>query len=411
MIIALKKEELEWLAKKGKKRQGAGKNPTVYKKKNKPYSNNKNSSSVVVKITGGAKDSESSKEHANYISRNGKLDIFDEDGIKISKEIVNEELDSDIEIQNKNSRRIEKTKKTYQIMFSLKGKTDPEKLKKIVHEVAKENFKNYKFYYAVHEDTDNTHVHMIVSKQPKIMQKRLDIRKSKLNKIKSDYARIASQNGLNATFSSISERDKKENRESLAKKREHANIYKLVDFGYEKFKFRENGKPSFYIIVENKNGTLKDHFSIGLADEIDSKNIKIGDYIKIKKEQDSTVEGTRFKKSIWNLEKVENPFKYQFENIVVQDFGEAQYRFDKRGKPSYYLLYKDENGKIQEKWDIRLKKIIENNHLKTNDRIKIDLKNLYIQNTSEEKIQSFKQEVQEKSEKDKKEATAGRLKL
>lgn len=132
--LSLTKEDLEWLARKSKsigyyRRHypvTQRKNNVSYKSENTTYENSKNADSVVVKITDGAKNFEHAKYHTSYISRNGKLEIYDDDNLIISPDDMNAELNIDCALQDQISERAKNSKKTYQMMFSLKGKNDPE---------------------------------------------------------------------------------------------------------------------------------------------------------------------------------------------------------------------------------------------------------------------------------------------
>lgn len=185
------------------------KNNIAYKKSGGDYSNNKNQHHIMTKITGGAKDSSMIKNHLDYISRNGELKLYDDSGIEVSKDDASDHL-----IDNANSVKWRKdAKKTYQVMFSRKGKTSEEDFKNIVRETVSNQFPNHDFYYALHDDTDNTHVHVVISKIDKNFKNRLDLNKKKLNNLKSEFANTLNKHGYKADYF-ISESERKRVRES-----------------------------------------------------------------------------------------------------------------------------------------------------------------------------------------------------
>ncbi|MDH2998044.1 hypothetical protein A1D22_09155 [Pasteurellaceae bacterium LFhippo2] len=316
--------ETRLIARKGKgvkvkKNSGQSiKNNVAYSKikaTSDPYRNAKNNKHVVVKITGGAKNAKSAYNHFDYISRNNQIPIFDELGEKLPLKQAKSEIDDLMDSLEKSRKD---AKRTYQIAFSRSGKTDPELLKQIVFETVKSQFPNNRFYYAVHEDTDNTHVHVVIERKTKGVDQLLEINKNKLNQLKKCFAETQNRYGLQAIFLSETDKQKKrKNTLSQDKKREDkrkgANEYTVLDFGRGKYKFQENGKPSFYLFVETKNGEVKEHWSLGLQEEIGKKGVKIGDKITLKKTNITNKKELDnngfFQKSTWNIEILERKGK------------------------------------------------------------------------------------------------------
>ncbi|MDP8042520.1 relaxase/mobilization nuclease domain-containing protein [Pasteurella atlantica] len=363
---------------------------SVVKNPSKKYSNSANRNHIVVKITGGAKDKISNKNHIDYITRNGKIPIYDQDGYKSYREIATKNINRLIDYDDSK----EGSKKTYQIVFSLSGKTDEDTLKEIVKSVAQEQFKDNTFYYALHNDTDNTHVHLVVARKSLSCEKRLEIRKNKLNKIKEFYAKKCNEKGLNVTFESRTIKNEKEGLTPVhIEKRKNADVYKVLDYGKAPYKFKDGSKDSFYVILETKNGKLKDQWSKGFEDEIISKDIKRGDYIKIKKQNKDISSVNNFVKSVWDMEKVENPFT---ENVqaIIKDFGKESYRFEEKGKQSYYIIYEDDKGKVTDKWGLKFENYINENEIQRGDKVNINLETLSISKLNDtKKIDDFKKSI------------------
>ncbi|HDR1501678.1 TPA: relaxase/mobilization nuclease domain-containing protein [Pasteurella multocida] len=382
------KEDLWLIAKRGKGakivKSRTGKNNVVYSKikaKTNPYSNHKNNKHVLVKITGGAKTSERAKEHFNYITRNGDLLLYDDKGdlidLKIAQEEVREIIDNDLRHLRKDANR------TYQIAFSRSGKTDPTLLKQVVFETVRQQFPDNKFYYTAHEDTNNTHIHVVIERKGKNRNKILRVDKSKLNEVKKSFSEIQNKYGLEAVF--LSETDRKKQRgEQVEKskredKRKGANEYIVLDFDKAPYEFKENGKPSFYLCVETKNGEKKLHWSWGLQKEIKEKGVKLGDKITLKKikslDFDQINENGKFKKSDWKIEILEKTQDIGIEKLKVIDFGNAPYKFDSMGKPSYYVILQDDKGLNRDVWGLAIEKQIMKMGINIGDSILLDKSN------------------------------------
>lgn len=375
------KDETKLIAKKGKSinivKSRPTKNNVAYSKtvksgKTTAYSNAKNANHIVTKITGGATDKPRMKGHFEYITRNGDIPLFNENGEQVGLRDTINDTDNEMETTPYKAN----AKKTYQIVFSRKGNTDPETLKKVVLETMQSEFPNTKFYYACHQDTANTHVHVVLLRHNKDKIKH-EIKKEKLNFIKKKYAEVLNKNGIKAVF--LSETDKKKQRgEQVEKpkrenKRKGANEYIVLDFDKANYNFEENGKPSYYLMLQTKNNEKKLHWSWGLQAEIKNKGVKIGDKITLKKVQNldtGKVEDTgKFKRSDWSIEIVEQSQGLSMQEFKLTDFGKAPYKFDEVGKPSYYVILEDHKGRKKDYWGKDFEQMIAQNQLKIGDKV------------------------------------------
>lgn len=384
------KDEFRLITKKGRSVQSGEKSPShiknniAYSKAGKNYGNPKNRHHVVVKITGGAKNHERSREHLNYVTRNDELPLFDENGSKISLKSAKNETDKILDELNDvraDARRF------YNIAFSRHGKTDPELLKAIVRETIQQQFPNNKFYYAVHDDTANTHVHVVIERKGKTRQgKLLEINKKKLNEIKKQYAEIQNKHGLEAVF--LSESDKQALRKQTLKsgeenpkredKRKGANEYIVLDFDKAPYEFKDDGKPSFYLCLQTKNNEKKFHWSWGLQAELQKKGVRIGDKITLKKVRSLDVEKQEngvFKKSSWEINVLDKSQDLSLEQFKVVDVGKAPYKFDETGKPSFYVLMQNHQGRVKDYWGKSLEKMLADKGIKVGDSVIIDKDN------------------------------------
>ncbi|HHF4677526.1 TPA: relaxase/mobilization nuclease domain-containing protein [Haemophilus influenzae] len=384
------KDELWLIARKGKgvvtseKRHQSSKNNVVYSSfiaKNNPYSNSVNNKHVLVKITGGAKNTQAMKEHFNYITRNDELPLYDESGELINlKEAVNEvnKIIDDLEAKKLRA----DARRTYQIAFSRSGKTSPELFKQIVLETVKKELPDNKFYFALHDDTKNTHIHVVVERQGKNgTDKLLRLDKTRLNQLKKTFAETQQKYGLDAVF--LSETDKQKQRKfgsnfeqdkpKREDKRKGANEYKVLDFDKAPYEFKDNGKPSFYLCVETKNGEKKFHWSWGLQAELKQKNVRIGDKITLKKvrslDMEQKTEQGKFQKSMWKIDVLEQSQGLLMEQFKVVDFGNAPYKFDDTGKPSFYMIVQNHKGLNKDYWGKALERMIKENEIKIGDTV------------------------------------------
>lgn len=329
-----------------------------------------NSDNVVVKITGGASNSKSASRHLDYISRNNQVDIYDKDNQKIDYDEM--QLQSHDNIESDHCRS--DSKKTYQMVFSTNGINDKESLREAIMKTAQEELKGYNFYIAIHEDTKNTHAHLVVYRGNDT-GKRLKIDKKKLNQIKKKYSQNLNKVGIKSHFQSHSDKFKKsDNHHKFKKERINSNHFKLVDYGEAPYQFNVGSPNSFYALLENKNGTTKQLWSWGLKDEITKQSIKRGDIITVKKMKSDTPAIDGKNKSVWSIRKNEDQYEGKFFSIV--DYGKAKYRFNENSKESFYLLLKNSKNETKQVWNKKIERFLQDNQLKKGDNIALTDTNL-----------------------------------
>lgn len=366
------------------------------KQKISPSTNSRNSNHVVVKITGGARDKKAMKGHFEYITRNNELPLYDENGDVVDlRETI---ADTDIEMSTVKYKQ--DSRKTAQIVFSRKGITEPNLLMLSASEAIKQNFPNTKFYYACHQDTDNTHVHVVLLKHSK-ENKKHDLRKGKLVDIKRQFAKSLNLRGIVAEF--FSETDKKKLRgqsktieiEKNSNKRKEINGYTILDFDKAPYKFEVGGKPSFYIILETKNKKIKTHWSLGIQTALEESGAKIGDKVTLKQVKNVNIneknENGKFKRSSWHIE-ILGKTETKNQNYQVIDFGYAPYKFDKKGKSSFYMIIRDKDGCYKDLWGKTIEKSLLKKGIRVGDKITCDInKKIFIKVKEENIVQvSFK---------------------
>lgn len=180
---------------------------------------------VMVKVTGGGASGEGAQAHFEYIDRHGKLEIHTDDGQELAgktaaAELVNDwDLDLPIDEYAGHSRRARRTdggsskpidrrpKQVFNILFSMKEGTPPEKVLAGAQKFAREKFAlQHRYAMVLHTDQKHPHVHMVVKAENDVTGKRLNIRKAVLRQWREDFARYMREQGIEAVASSRPDR-------------------------------------------------------------------------------------------------------------------------------------------------------------------------------------------------------------
>lgn len=153
---------------------------------------------VVVKISGGGKNMRHIEAHMEYISRNGEVEIEDENGdIHKGKEAVRDVRDSWAKGKIGIPSEGEKRKEAFNIILSMPPGTDRKSVKEAAREFAKENFDNHQYVFASHEDEKHPHVHLAV-KAVSHDGIRLNPRKADLQQWREQFAEKMREQGIEA---------------------------------------------------------------------------------------------------------------------------------------------------------------------------------------------------------------------
>lgn len=184
---------------------------------------------AVVKVTKGTHGSHNTFENFNYISRNGNVPLYDQDGREITskqemKSIAREwhEISS---LSDPRSRRMN-SPDARRIIFSMPLGTDPNKVLSAVRATARTLFEGkYDYVYALHTDegkgkSPNPHVHLTVMSQD-YDGKRLQLRRGDLLIMRKVFALELRQRGIEVDASPQIARGKKIG--SLSQKSYHVN--------------------------------------------------------------------------------------------------------------------------------------------------------------------------------------------
>jgi hypothetical protein len=152
-----------------------------------------------------------------YISRKGQLPIQDEHREQIvGVESIKETHASwDLDMQRLHGGKNEPLHPSFNIIFSMPAKTDPEKMADAVRDFARKRFQGHQYVMALHtNDTDpadnppeHPHVHLILRAEDENGQ-RIYIRKSDLRTWREEFAARLRAHGVEANATSRAERGK-----------------------------------------------------------------------------------------------------------------------------------------------------------------------------------------------------------
>ena len=151
---------------------------------------------VMVKISGGGKDMRSIKSHFDYISRNGALELEDDQGrLFHGKDDVRELRDNwkGFGIPYEDGQRRE----AFNIILSMPPGTDRESVKNAAREFAGELFSEHDYVFVAHEDEKHPHIHLCV-KAVNHDGIRLNPRKADLQNWRETFVDKLSEYGIEA---------------------------------------------------------------------------------------------------------------------------------------------------------------------------------------------------------------------
>ena len=158
---------------------------------------------VNIKITGSGKHIKQIKNHLDYISRNGEKPLEDQDGnLIIGKSDVRNLRDLWQDGRHVIPLETGYKRETFNIVFSMPPGTDRLGVHNAVRDFAKEQFSsNHEYVFVSHDDTDHPHAHLVV-KAVGFNGKRLNPRKSDLQKWRQRFAERLREHGIEANATS-----------------------------------------------------------------------------------------------------------------------------------------------------------------------------------------------------------------
>lgn len=153
---------------------------------------------VMVKISGGGKNMGQIKAHLDYISRNGEVELEDENGAILRgvddvREVRDAWAKGKIGIPQEGERRRE----AFNIVLSMPPGTDRAAVKNAARQFAAEQFGNHQYVFAAHEDEKHPHVHLAVKAVDK-SGVRMNPRKADLQSWREHFADKLREQGIAA---------------------------------------------------------------------------------------------------------------------------------------------------------------------------------------------------------------------
>lgn len=160
---------------------------------------NKKLPQVVVKISGSSKGVNKAQSHADYIGRNGKVEIEDQDGnIYAGKNEQKDLLGAWGAMGMHDKHETGTRKEAFHFVFSMPKGTNPDAMKTAVRNLVKEEFDGHKFFMAQHLDTDSPHCHILLN-ATNDKGERLNPRKQDLHNYRLAFVAKLKEQGIEAT--------------------------------------------------------------------------------------------------------------------------------------------------------------------------------------------------------------------
>ena len=236
---------------------------------------------VIIKITGGARSKKGIKNTTEYISKGWQEEIIDSNGIKYK---TGEEMGNAVGILQENviANRMREEKLTHNMVFSapkIAGVKKEDTLE-AVRNILKEKYPDNYFIMAYHNETKNSHVHVVLNIH-RDTGERINIRKKDLRDIREGFCQNLIECGYDVKATRKYGYKLKEYEELVSQ--ENKNIYEVVDFGTASYQLDKKNDKNSYLIYKTANDKEVTIWGKELLDNVVSKNIKKGDLIKIKK--------------------------------------------------------------------------------------------------------------------------------
>lgn len=178
---------------------------------------------VLVKISGGGKGIRQIKDHLDYITRNGKLELEDQDGQRVlGRQAVGDLRDEwrhgAVPIPEDGTKR-----EAFNIVLSMPAGTDPLGVKRAARDFASREFAGHQYGLVLHTyETDpdptpskNPHVHLCVKARADDGI-RLNPRKADLQRWREEFAKALGEHGIEATATKRAQRLQRDRPDSQA---------------------------------------------------------------------------------------------------------------------------------------------------------------------------------------------------
>ena len=142
---------------------------------------------VMVKVTGGGRGIKAIAAHFRYISKNGRLEIEDENGTKLQGRGAVHELAEDWRFGGSYIGDEGPRREAFNIMLSMPRGTDAQIVLRAAREFAREELAEHKYVMVLHDHQANPHVHLSVRAESR-QGRRLNPRKADLHRWRETFA-------------------------------------------------------------------------------------------------------------------------------------------------------------------------------------------------------------------------------
>ena len=142
---------------------------------------------VMVKVTGGGRGMQAIAAHFRYISKNGRLDIENDQGETIRGKSSVHELAEEWRYGGTLIDEVGYRREAFNIMLSMPRGTDPLIVQKAAREFAQTELADHKYVMVLHDHQANPHVHISVRAES-IRGRRLNPRKADLQRWRETFA-------------------------------------------------------------------------------------------------------------------------------------------------------------------------------------------------------------------------------
>jgi hypothetical protein len=164
---------------------------------------------VMVKVSGGARDSGGAVAHLKYLCRHGKLEVETDDGLALQGRGAANHLVTDWQLDLCRSQykpkpgegeKETRAKLVHNIVLSMPAGTPPQKVLLAARDFARENFAlQYRYAMVLHTDQHHPHVHLVVKCEHEFEPgRRLYIRKDTLRHWREQFAALMRAQGVAA---------------------------------------------------------------------------------------------------------------------------------------------------------------------------------------------------------------------
>lgn len=204
---------------------------------------------VMLKITSFCKDASDFNAHVDYVSRNGKITMYDSMDVEIDRHQVQNDL-SHMMLEQQGREHGNTENRTMNFMLSMPRGTHKEKFKSSVSHFLHEEFgHNHDYHYCFHDDSKSGtyHAHVIMQIEGRDFNK-LSHRKEDLIRWRVNFADKLEMYGIEANATRSLSRGVFSKDTPTYKY--HRNIGTVMEHGEAPYKFDHENNLSYYVTLD-----------------------------------------------------------------------------------------------------------------------------------------------------------------